>query len=110
MKRLIIFGLIWTAFAAPAQERWEYDDFTDGKKVTVDNITYVIDNKLQDMAGSIATAMSSDGPKQSCAMFAFDVLTNLQYNSRDSENIQMGHFATIPKRAPESFVTGRRSL
>ena len=53
MKRLIIFGLIWTAFAAPAQERWEYDDFTDGKKVTVDNITYVIDNKLQDMADQL---------------------------------------------------------
>ncbi|WP_300852042.1 hypothetical protein [uncultured Rikenella sp.] len=48
MKRLIIFGLIWTAFAAPAQERWEYDDFTDGKQLTVDGITYIIDNYMQD--------------------------------------------------------------
>ena len=48
MKRLIIFGLLWTAFTVSAQERWKYNDFTDGKQLTVDGVTYIIDNYMQD--------------------------------------------------------------
>lgn len=54
MKRsILLLFLFFAIIPLTAQERWEYDDFTDGKKVTFDNITYVIDNKLQDMADQL---------------------------------------------------------
>ena len=59
MKRLIIFGLLWATFIVSAQKRWEYDDFTDGKKVTVDGITYIIENPLQHITGQLDEQMIS---------------------------------------------------
>lgn len=59
MKMLIIFGLLWTSFAASAQERWKYDDFIDGKKATVDGITYIIENPLQHITGQLDEQMIS---------------------------------------------------
>lgn len=54
MKRLIIsLFLLFSISPLAAQERWEYDDFTDGKQLTVDGITYIIDNQFQDMADQL---------------------------------------------------------
>ena len=44
---LILFAL-FVISPLTAQERWEYDDFTDGKQLTVDGITYIIENYMQD--------------------------------------------------------------
>ena len=54
MKKLIIslFGF-FAISPLTAQERWEYDDFTDGKNVTVNGITYIIENDLQEYANQM---------------------------------------------------------
>lgn len=54
MKRSILsLFLFFAIIPLPAQERWEYDDFTDGKNVTVNGITYIIENDLQEYANQM---------------------------------------------------------
>ncbi len=54
MKRsILILLIIFTIIPLTAQERWEYDDFTDGKNVTVNGITYIIENDLQEYANQM---------------------------------------------------------
>ena len=60
MKRsILILLIIFTIIPLTAQERWEYDDFTDGKKVAVDGITYIIENPLQHITGQLDEQMIS---------------------------------------------------
>ena len=60
MKKLIIslFGF-FVISPLTAQERWKYNDFTDGKKVAVDGITYIIENPLQHITGQLDEQMIS---------------------------------------------------
>ena len=60
MKRsILILSALFAISPLAAQERWNYDDYTDGKKVTIGEITYVVENPLQDITGHLDKQMVS---------------------------------------------------